>query len=201
MAETPRTSRSCTGYRTGGTIHIVVNNQIGFTTAPPTRSSTLLHRRRQDDRGADLPRQRRGPRGGRLRRASWRTTSARRSDQDVVIDMVCYRRHGHNEGDEPAFTQPLMYGKIAQHRTVRAALHRAARAGRRASSPARRRRSTRRSSEKMESAHEASHAATSRTRPTGSRAPGRACARRRSSTQRGETGVPSIEILRELGRR
>ncbi len=109
------------GYRTGGTIHVVVNNQIGFTTLPGRGAlHALLHRRGQDDRGADLPRQRRRPRGGGAASSSWRCASARASARDVVIDMFCYRRHGHNEGDEPAFTQPLMYRKIENHPPVRA---------------------------------------------------------------------------------
>ncbi len=115
VAETLRLS-GLRGYRTGGTIHVIVNNQIGFTTSPPLLAlGPYPPRRRQDGPGADLPRQRRRPRGRGPRRQASRSTTASSSSKDVVVDMVCYRRHGHNEGDEPAFTQPLMYPKIGAH--------------------------------------------------------------------------------------
>ena len=107
------------GYTTGGTIHVVINNQIGFTTSPRySRSGPYLYRRGEDGSGTDLPRQRRrsGSRGPCRRIA---TEFRQQFRHDIVIDMVCYRRHGHNESDEPAFTQPLMYKKIAALPTTR----------------------------------------------------------------------------------
>ena len=95
---------------TGGTIHFIVNNQIGFTTAPSLLAlGRLLLGHRQGPRaGADLPRQRRRSRSrGACRRIA--VEFRQRFKRDVVIDMFCYRRHGHNEADEPSFTQPLMY--------------------------------------------------------------------------------------------
>jgi len=107
------------GYRVGGTIHVVVNNQLGFTTAPEeARSSVyptdiakmvqapILHVN-GDDPEACL----------RVARLAFRFRQ--RFHKDVVVDMVCYRRHGHNEGDDPSFTQPMMYKLIDGRRSVR----------------------------------------------------------------------------------
>jgi 2-oxoglutarate dehydrogenase E1 component len=107
------------GYTTGGTVHLVVNNQIGFTTNPEDSRSTRY--------ATDIARMLKVPvfhvngedpeaviQVSRLA-MQYRANFAR----DVVIDMYCYRRHGHNEGDEPRFTQPLMYALIDRKPTVR----------------------------------------------------------------------------------
>lgn len=100
------------GYRTGGTVHIVLNNQIGFTTLPEdarsTRYSTdiakmlmvpIFHVHGEDPEAA-------------VHIARLALDYRRRFAKDVVIDLICYRRHGHNEGDEPYYTQPQMYERI-----------------------------------------------------------------------------------------
>ncbi len=117
VAETLNISR-LNGYRTGGTIHIIVNNQVGFTTDPEEARST----RYASDlaKGFEIPIMHVNGDDAEACLTAARIACAYRTrfGKDVLIDLVGYRRHGHNEGDEPTYTQPVLYAKIKEHPTV-----------------------------------------------------------------------------------
>ncbi|BDZ42936.1 hypothetical protein GCM10025865_22350 [Paraoerskovia sediminicola] len=107
------------GYRTGGTVHVLINNQVGFTTGPSSARSTtyatdvakgyqvpIFHVNGDDPEAC-------------VRVAELAFAYREQFDRDVIIDMICYRRRGHNEGDDPSMTQPLMYNLIEAKRSVR----------------------------------------------------------------------------------
>jgi multifunctional 2-oxoglutarate metabolism enzyme len=107
------------GYRTGGTVHVVINNQVGFTTSPDAARSSfyatdvaktvqapILHVNGDDPEAV-------------VRVARLAYAYRQEFHRDIVIDLICYRRHGHNEADDPSFTQPQMYELIDNQRSVR----------------------------------------------------------------------------------
>ncbi|MFM8956843.1 MAG: multifunctional oxoglutarate decarboxylase/oxoglutarate dehydrogenase thiamine pyrophosphate-binding subunit/dihydrolipoyllysine-residue succinyltransferase subunit, partial [Actinomycetota bacterium] len=107
------------GYRVGGTIHLIINNQIGFTTSPEYARSSQYCSDIAKSVGAPIFHVNGDDPEACVRVAKMAFDYRQAFHKDVVIDMVCYRRHGHNEGDDPSYTQPLMYKAIAERRSVR----------------------------------------------------------------------------------
>ncbi|CAB4999927.1 MAG: multifunctional oxoglutarate decarboxylase/oxoglutarate dehydrogenase thiamine pyrophosphate-binding subunit/dihydrolipoyllysine-residue succinyltransferase subunit [Actinobacteria bacterium] len=107
------------GYRVGGTVHVVIDNQVGFTTTPDSARSSVY--------STDVAKMIQAPifhvngddPEACVRVAKLAFDYRQTFNRDVVIDMICYRRHGHNEGDDPSYTLPLMYKKIENRRSVR----------------------------------------------------------------------------------
>ena len=186
------------GYTTGGTIHLVINNQIGFTTVPSDSRSTRYC--------TDITRMLRVPVfhvNGEDPQAVIQVTRLaiefrQRFKQDVVIDMYCYRKYGHNEGDEPRFTQPLMYALIDKKPTVREVyVARLVAAGQvSAKRPTRSRRSAARRSSARSRRRERATSSRSRRRWAGSGRPTSAARTRRCP--RPPTAFPKEKLLDAL---
>jgi 2-oxoglutarate dehydrogenase E1 component len=107
------------GYRTGGTVHIVVNNQIGFTTGPQDARSSMYSTDTAKAVKAPIFHVNGDYPEDVVRVVRLALQYRQRFNRDVVVDMLCYRRWGHNELDEPAYTHPMLYSKIENHRSVR----------------------------------------------------------------------------------
>ena len=186
------------GYRIGGTIHFIVNNQIGFTTNPVQSRSgpycsevakivqaPIFHVNGDDPEAV-------------VHVARIATEFRQQFKNDVVIDMFCYRRFGHNESDEPAFTQPLMYQTIAKHPTTRAIYaERLEKEGTIAAGEGEQMVAD--FQQAVSNANSRRPPATSRTRPTGWKAPGRAWRSPRATT--GAARPPCrCEALQRVGK-
>ena len=118
VAETLQLSQ-LSGYRTGGTIHVVVNNNIGFTTNPKEGRTSLYATDIAKSIQAPIIHVNGDDPEACVRVARLAFDYRQEFKKDIVIDMVCYRRHGHQEVDDPSFTQPAMYQKISDRRSVR----------------------------------------------------------------------------------
>ena len=187
------------GHRTGGSIHFIINNQIGFTTNPRySRSSPYC---------SDVAKMVEAPifhvNGDNpeavVHVAKIATEFRQQFQKPVVIDMFCYRKHGHNESDEPAFTQPLMYRAIKSHPSaVEIYSKRLVEEG--VVDAAGCRGDARPGSARISTRSSAPPTATSPTRPTGSTAAGPTIGFAEDDARRGDTGV-AIDTLKEVGRR